>query len=338
MKAVWVPHDIRDLIVDFVLYWGMKTNIPVSKFVRWLEIAPSKYYDWKRRYGKVNEHNNWIPRDNWLELWEKQAIINFHKQHPNDGYRRLTFMMLDANVVAVSPSSVYRVLKEAGLLQRWNRKPSKKGKGFDQPSKPHEHWHVDVTYINICSTFYYLCALLDGYSRYIVHWEIRESMTEPDIEVIIQRGREKFPEEKPRIISDNGPQFIAKDFKEFIRICGMTHVRTSPYYPQSNGKMERWNKSLKSESIRPNPPISLEDAMGTLATYVTHYNDHRLHSAIGYIPPYDKLVGNETLIFAERDRKLEGARQRRKLRRKADQAPEKREGVQSLYIDSLPLD
>ena len=147
-------------------------------------------------------------------------------------------MMLDADVVAVSPSSVYRVLSDAGLMQTLTASHRSKGKGFDQPLRPHEHWHVDVSYINIAGTFYYLCSLLDGYSRFIVHWEIRESMTEADVETILQRARERFPDARPRIISDNGPQFIAKDFKEFIRICGMTHVRTSPYYPQSNGKIE----------------------------------------------------------------------------------------------------
>ncbi len=73
-------------------------------------------------------------------------------------------------------------------------------------------------------------------------------MTESDVEIILQRAREKFPDAKPRIISDNGPQFIAKDFKEFIRISGMTHVNTSPYYPQSNGKLERYHRSIKSTS------------------------------------------------------------------------------------------
>ncbi|MCH7688617.1 MAG: transposase family protein, partial [Planctomycetes bacterium] len=132
----------------------------------------------------------------------------------------MTFMMLDRGVVAVSPSSVYRVLRAAGQLRRWNGKPSRKGKGFVQPLRPHEHWHVDISYINVCGTFYYLCRLLDGCSRYVVHWEIRESMTEADVEIIVQRAREAFPDARPRIISDNGPQFIAKDFKEFIRISG----------------------------------------------------------------------------------------------------------------------
>lgn len=179
-------------------------------------------------------------------------------------------MMLDKNIVAVSPSSTYRVLKQAGLLRAWNGQPSKKGTGFQQPLRSHEHWHVDIAYLNICSTFYFQCSLLDGCSRYIVHWEIRESMTESDIEIIIQRGREKFPDQKPRIITDNGPQFIARDFKEFIRICGMTHVKTSPYYPQSNGKIERWHKSLKVECIRPKTPLSLEDARRIVTGYVNH--------------------------------------------------------------------
>lgn len=159
-------------------------------------------------------------------------------------------MMIDADVVAVSPSSVWRVLGQAGRLRKWNQTPSKKGTGFVQPLTPHEHWHIDISYINIHSTFYYLCTVLDGASRYIVDWTLRESMTEPEVEVLLQRAKEKFPEARPRIISDNGPQFIAKDFKTFIRISGMTHVRTSPYYPQSNGKIERWHKSIKSEAIR----------------------------------------------------------------------------------------
>jgi transposase InsO family protein len=146
----------------------------------------------------------------------------------------------------------------------------------------------------------------------VVHWEIREHMTEQDVEVILQRAKEKYPGVKVRIISDNGPQFVAKAFKEFIRISGMTHVRTSPYYPQSNGKLERWHGSLKQECIRPKTPVNLTDARQLVQRYVTFYNQIRLHSAIGYITPKDKLEGRETVIFAERKRKLEQARVRRR--------------------------
>jgi putative transposase len=317
LKGVWVPHDTRDQIVDFVNRWSGKTGMAVLSFLVWIGIATSKWHHWRKRYGKVNEHNAWIPRDHWLEAEEKLAILNFHDQHPWEGYRRLTFMMLDADVVAASPSSVYRVLHAAGRLGQHAPKPSGKGKGFVQPLRPHEHWHVDVAYINIAGTFYYLCSLLDGCSRYIVHWEIREAMTEADVQAIVQRAREKFPGVSPRIISDNGPQFIAKDFKEFIRICGMTHVRTSPHYPQSNGKIERWHRTLKGDCIRVQTPLSLEDARRIVTDYVDHYNTVRLHSALGYVTPKDKLDGRQKVILAERDRKLEQARERRKAKRQA---------------------
>jgi transposase InsO family protein len=292
----------------------------VTRFIRWLGFATSKFYHWQQRYGKANEHNAMIPRDFWLEDWEKEAIIDFHLANPQEGYRRLAFMMLDQDTVAVSPSSVYRVLRQAGCLQRWNRKTSNKGNGFIQPLAPHEHWHVDISYLNICSTFYYLCSLLDGCSRYIVHWEIREAMKEKDVEIILQRGREKYPQATPRIISDNGPQFIAKDFKEFIRVAGMTHVRTTPFYPQSNGKMERWHKTIKEECIRPKVALSLEEAREQVRAYVDYYNNERLNSGIGYIAPRDKLEGREQQIFKERDRKLEAARENRKLKRREEKS------------------
>jgi transposase InsO family protein len=160
----------------------------------------------------VNEHNGWVPRDFWLEDWEKQAIVGFHLKNPLEGYRRLTFMMLDADIVAVSPTTVWRVLGQAGLLSKWHGKPSKKGRASCS------RWQLisTVSYLKIGGTFYYLCSILDGFSRFIVSWDIRESMTEADMEVILQGAKEKYLNARPRIISDNGPQFIAKDFKELF--------------------------------------------------------------------------------------------------------------------------
>jgi putative transposase len=304
--------------VDYINYWTVRAELPARRFLGWLALGTSKFHNWKERYGKANEHNAQVPRDSWLEDWERKAILDFHDRHPLEGYRRLTFMMLDDDVVAVSPSSTYRVLRNASRLDRKWLAPSKKGTGFVQPLTPHQHWHIDISYINLGGTFFYLCSLLDGYSRYIVHWEIREAMTEQDVETIIQRALEKYPGEKPRIISDNGPQFIARDFKEFIRLTGITHVRTSPFYPQSNGKLERWHKSLKSEGIRPFSLADLEQARRRVAAYVEYYNHVRLHSAVGYITPADKLNGLAKIIFEERDRKLEEARARRQQARQAE--------------------
>jgi len=284
-------------------------------------MPPERLSAWPGIRSRANEHNGWVPRDFWLEDGEKQAIVGFHLKNPLEGYRRLTFMMLDADIVAVSPASVWRVLSQAGMLRKWNGKPSKKGTGFEQPPEPHQHGHIDVSYINLAGTFYYLCSVLDGFSRFIVHWDPRPAMTEGDIEIILQAAREQHPAARPRIISDNGPRFIARDFKEFIRIAGMTHVRTAPYYPQSNGKIERWHKSLKSECLRPGTPLTPEDARRLIQRYVDHYNTVRLHSAIGFVTPADMLAGRRKEIHAARDRKLEEARRQRPVRVKHFETP-----------------
>lgn len=314
-------------MIDFIHYWRKRAEFPVTKLLRWIGLRTSKYYDWKQRYGRVNEHNSSTPRDHWLTDEEKRTICWYYREHRESGYRRLTYMMMDEDVVAVSPSSVYRVLKAEDLLGSVSRPGggSRKGMGFEQPLGVHEHWHIDICYINICGTFYYLCTILDGYSRYVINFGIGETMTERDVELILEQAKEKYAGVKSRIISDNGPQFIAKDFKEYIRLSGMTHIRTSPYYPQSNGKIERWHQSLKAESIRQRVPLSLEDARRVVGEYIREYNERRLHSAIGYVTPLTKMEGKEKAIWAERDRKLSNARAKRAKMRRQERMGEKPE-------------
>jgi putative transposase len=294
-------------VVGYVAWIAGFTGLTTRRILGWAGIQPGRYYDWKRRCGQRNRHNADVPRVHHLLDDERERILAYHDRSPQNGYRRLAYMMLDDDVVCAAPATVYRVLREAGLLDRNTTKPSKKGTGFKQPSRAHQHWHVDVAYLNIAGTFYYLCSVLDGFSRFVVHWEIHESMTEPQIELILQRGLEIFPGTTPRSITDNGPQFIAKDFKRFIRLSGMTHVRTSPYYPQSNGKIERWHRTMKT-TIRPKAPGNLAEARDVMERFVGEYNHVRLHSAIGYITPADKLHGRADLIQAQRKRKLHTAR------------------------------
>ena len=321
MRDVWTQPDVRDGVVDFVGALKEKTGIGQQRLVGWLGVNRSKFYEWQRRYGKANEHNGLMPRDFWLNPWEREAIIGYFIAHPDEGYRRLTYMMMDEDLVAVSPATTYRTLKKAGLLSRRTVKKSKKGTGFEQPLKPHEHWHIDIMYVNLSGTFYYMCSVLDGFSRYVVHWEIGETMKEEDVELIVQRALERFPGAKPRLISDNGPQFIAKDFKDFIRLSGMTHVRTSPYYPQSNGKIERAQGTFKQECIREKCPRTVEEARRWVGEYIDRYNTQRLHSAIGYVTPLDMLEGRQAAIHAERERKLAEAREQRKQKRQLNQEP-----------------
>lgn len=301
--------DVRDQVVDFVDKWSVRAEMPASALLGKLELPRGKFYEWKKRYGLANEHNGKLCRDFWLLEEEKRAIASYAASHPLEGYRRLTYMMMDENVACASPASVYRVLKAAGMLKGWaGPKTQSKGSGFIQPTRPHEHWHIDVSYINIAGTFYYLCSVLDGYSRAIVHWDLCEAMKERDVEMVLQKAYEAAGKPAPRIISDNGPQFISRDFKEFVRVLGMTHVRTSPYYPQSNGKLERFHGTAKSEAVRPGLPMSLEDARRILTGYIAHYNETRLHSAIGYVTPKAMLEGRRQEIHDRRDRQLETAR------------------------------
>ncbi len=235
---------------------------------------------WELRYGVENFHNGKIHRDFWLEDWEKEKISEYYRVHATEGYRAVAYRMMDEDVVAVAPSTVYRVLKSQGFFTRWTvRSDSLKGSGFRPPRIPHDHWHVDISYLNLCETFYYFMVVLDGCSRYILHWDIRESMAERDVELVIQRARELVPDATPMIISDNAPQFASRGFKEFIRVSGMSHVRTSPYYPQAHGKFERFNRTIKSECIRPKDPLSLIDAKRTVTDFIETYNFKRLHSS-----------------------------------------------------------
>jgi hypothetical protein len=217
-------------------------------------------------------------------------------------------MMLDDDVTAVSPPTVYRVLKGAGRIGRAPPPNPRKGKGFHQPSGAHHQWHIDFSYLNICGTFYYLCSILDGNSRFIVHWEIRERMTQEEAQIIVQRG--EVSGETPRIISDNGPQFVAKDFKDFLRQVGMTHTLISPGYPQATAKgtLVR-DAQVRVHAAQYAAVAGRCPAAGGLVRRA--YNHLRLHSAIGYVTPADKLFGGERHP-PERDRKLETAREARR--------------------------
>ena len=275
-------------------------------------INKGKYFEWKHRLGKDNQHNGNLPKSNWLLPWEKDAIIAYAKSHYSeneyylrDGYRRLTYSMLDEDVAAVSPPTVYRLLKAEGLLNRWNTvKTSSKGDGFTQPTAPHQHWHTDIKYINFCGTFLFLISVMDGYSRYIVHHEVRTHMSEYDVQVTMVKAKEKYPDGRPRIISDNGGQFISKDFHQFIKFLELPHIRTSVAYPQSNGKLERYHRSIGVECLRTNSFITVEDARETITKYSDHYNRVRLHSGISYLRPEDYLLGVEQEKIAVREEKL----------------------------------
>lgn len=290
----------------------IKTNTPVNKLLGLIGISSSKYYSWIDRFDLTNNHNGIIPKKHWILNWEREAIISYAQTHMGEGYRRLTYMMIDDNIVAVSPSTTYRVLKSAGLLNRWNKvKKSSKGNGFDQPALPHQHWHTDIKYVNFRGTFLFLISVIDGYSRYIVHHELRMNMQEFDVEITVQRALEKYPFAKPRLITDNGSQFISKDFAEYLKHAGLQHIRTSIAYPQSNGKIERYHRTIHEECLRTKSLIDLDDARKQIAEFIDYYNTKRLHSSLFYLTPNDFLNRTITEKLEARIVKLQLAKKAR---------------------------
>lgn len=314
MSGHWVSPEIRDNIVTSIEALRVKTGLALVDLLKFAGLPKSKFYQWKRRFGQANQHNSHLPRDFWLEDWEKEAIIDYKKQHSDQGYRRLTYMMLDEDVVAVSPATTYRVLRGAGLTSRWNQMSSNAKKtGFQQPEAPHKHWHMDISYVKFHGVFQFLISVLDGYSRFVLHHDVRAQMQEYDVQLVLQEALEKYPGQSPRIISDNGSQFIAREFKAFINQRELSHVKTSPNYPQSNGKIEAFHKNIKTECLRRQSFLTQGELRTAVKNYIEHYNHKRLHSAIDYLSPEAVLCGRAESILKQRDRKLEQARKRRQL-------------------------
>ena len=282
-----------------------------------LGISRRKFFKWKQALGQEWEVGGNLPKAHWLEEWEKDKIVEFYKSHEQDGYRRCAYMMMDQDVVYAAPSTVYSVLKNKGAMRKKGVKVSKKGTGFEQPLQAHEHWHSDITNVSVGDTVYFLISILDGYSRSIIAWDLRDSMKAQDVGIVFERAKEKFPDATPRCISDNGSQYKGKEFAKFIKQNkGYTHVTTAPYYPQSNGKQERFHGNIKRECIRMKCPLTKDDATDVIGRYIEYYNNERLHSATGYVSPHDKLNGKAEDIQKKRDQNLKQRRQERRDLRK----------------------
>ena len=317
MKGGHVSLQVSQAVVATVTYLGGRAGFPIRESLRVLGLPGATYFRWKENGGKLPRPTGVTPRGHCLTPAERDAIVAYKRQHPTIGYRRLAYMMLDAGVAAVPASSVYRVLAQGGLATRWTETPGKAHKkGFDQPQGIHEQWHTDIAYLNILGTHYFFLSVLDGYSRAIVHHEVRLDMTTTDVEIVMERALAHLPvgAAKPRLITDNGPQYISAQFKSYLRERDVSHSRARTNHPESNGKIERFHKSLKVECVRVTAMADLDDARRLIGQYVEEYNTQRLHSALHYLTPADYLRGPEHVqqrLEARRVALAEAARHRR---------------------------
>jgi putative transposase len=245
---------------------------------------------------------------------EVEAVLGYRKLYPEVGYRKLTWQMNDDNVAFLSESAVYNILSEHNMLYGWatpNGDPTEK-EYRHKPKYPHHHWHTDIAYIKIQGTFYFLIMVLDGYSRMLLGWQLMSDMLGTSVENFVQKVKEKYPFAKPMLIHDNGSQFISLDFKRLMQTLEVQQVRTRRNHPQTNGKIERMNKTVKHEAIYPNAPSSYQEAVEILNQHEYKYNYQRLHAGISYLRPADMFFGRGKKILSERESKLETARQNRK--------------------------
>jgi len=277
-----------------------------------LGLSRALYYRWlKRQVDGQLEDSASDPFDLYQVLKaEEQAVTAFALEHPRDGYRRLAWMMVDADVAFLSPSSVYRILDRHQLLYRW--KPSRVvGIKPMAPTRPHQQWHTDLMYLWISGRWYFFIAVLDGYSRYIVHWDLLSCMRSQDVVDVVQAALEKHPGQHPRIVHDNGTQFTSKDFRDLLKRFALEQIRIRFHHPESNGRIERFHRSLRQEGVSDQPLENQLKAQDLIGTWITHYNQARLHASLAYLTPEDWLVQRQNTRLEERQHKLAAGKKRR---------------------------
>jgi len=287
---------------DLITILTTSGNFYISSYVT-NEIE--KFFNWNRKISSktkliIVNYEFGYPYKNLIDLKKYNIAIieDFAREHYSendyflkDGYLRVAYKMLDLNIVAVIPSAVYRILKRAGLLNNWKtNKRNLKASGFRQPDYTHKHWHLDIKYLNFNVTFLFLISAIDAYSRYLLHHQIRHTMNECDVQLTIQKARDKYTFARPRIITDNGSQFIAKEFKMFIKETEFIHVKTSISNPQANGKIERYHRTISEEFLRIKAPTDLDIFIIYIKEYINFYNTQKLHASLNYLTPEDYNV------------------------------------------------
>jgi transposase InsO family protein len=288
-----------------------RTGWTVRRILKAIGLTRARYRDWVKRAARealVDRPPIASLRDGILAE-EKAAVKEYALAHPKDGYRRLAWQMVDADVAYLSPSSVYRVLKEADLLYRWKRSTTS-GTKPAKPTRPHERWHTDLMYLRIENNWYFLVTVLDAYSRYVVHWELLTTMHASDIRLVIQHALEAT-KATPDVVTDNGSQFTAKEFKDLIRRFVFKHIRIRWYHPESNGLVERFHRSTR-EALGDAELRNLSQARELIGEWIQEYNEKRLHAGLGYLTPAEYYRGDPAVRIAERQTKLAAARERRR--------------------------
>ena len=289
------------------------SNLSVRKTLRELDISPSTFYSWYGKYLEGGydalENNHKAPKQFWNAIpeWEKDRIVDVARTFPEKSCREIACYIIDNLGYYVSESSVYRILKAKDLIQS----PvftliSAKDKFQHPTTRVNQLWQTDFTYFKIINWgWYYLSTILDDFSRYIIAWKLCTTMTAEDVKDTLDIAIEKTGVthvkvvSRPRLLTDNGPCYVSAHLKDYLEIQEMAHTRGRPYHPQTQGKIERYHRSMKNLILLDNyyTPEALEDQ---ISTWVDYYNNHRYYEAIDNITPSDKFHGRDQRILKKR--------------------------------------
>jgi transposase InsO family protein len=241
-----------------------------------------------------------------------EEIAAVHEQallHPRLGYKRLSWQMLDADMAALRPYQVYAVLGQLDLIVRRPKEPGQTLTRPEPPRRPDEVWHVDLMYVSLSGRWYYLVDIIDGYSRFLVHWSLNTTMLTQTVTLTVQEALDRLqprPLQPPKIIHDHGSQFLSAEWRSLIQSSGLTDIKTRVAHPQSNGIVERLHRTHREEAGL------IEDAgyhaaLEQFARWAQYYNHQRPHSALKYLCPIDYYRGDPEARLAERRHKLTAA-------------------------------
>lgn len=278
-----------------------------------LGVTRSVYFAWQRRRlaGRLEDAQVKAPCLDVLLPEEVEAIKRFSLLHPLVGYRKLSWMMVDAGIAYASESAVYRVLHEAGLLSRWKKRSTSSGEYKFKPQGPNEQWHTDVMYVWVNHRYYFLLSFIDAYSRYIVHHKLMIQLNGVSVATELEEALAQCGAAKPRIVHDHGGEFVNRDMRAVVKAHNLLDIKTKARHPESNGIIERFNGTVRDETGDAYGRNYLE-AERIIGRLVTHYNHERLHAALGYMQPIEWYRGNPEERRQVRTERLQLARRLRR--------------------------
>ena len=316
-----MPPELQQEVHAVVQQTKARSGWPVRKTLGALGVSASSYYRWLKEeaWAKALPAEGARPVQPFeATAEEKEAVRRYALKHPGIRHRELAWRMVDEDVVYLSPSTVYRILKEANLVCPWRRRAKRKKAEAERATRPDQRWSTDLMHIEVGSRVYFFIAFLDEFSRYIVHHELLLGMDGQSVSLAAQTAIETLPKGPdgkplvtPEIRSDNGSCYVSKEFRVVLAENGLGHHRIQPHCPEENGIIERANRTLREE-LEGEELTDLLMADRVLARLVHRYNTERLHSALGYLPPWEFYRGDPLSRFQERQQKLYRARHQRR--------------------------